>query len=83
MNTKTSDRTILEQLTIIFREVLKDSDLILSQNMVTGDHPAWDSFANVEILLAVESRWSIQFSSKEIDRIRSIGDLLAAISSKL
>jgi len=51
--------------------------------METGSVDGWDSFANVEILLACEARWGIQFSASEIDRIRSFGDLVCAVGAKV
>jgi acyl carrier protein len=50
--------------------------------MVTGDLPGWDSFKNVEILLACETAFGIQFRSKEIDLIRSVGDLMMMCQTK-
>ncbi|WP_157118752.1 acyl carrier protein [Azohydromonas lata] len=63
----------------IFREVLMAPALTLEPQMVTGDHERWDSMANVEILLACEARWGIEFRFAEIDAIRSVGDLVRAI----
>jgi acyl carrier protein len=51
--------------------------------MKTGDIPGWDSFKNVEILLACENKFNIRFRSKEIDSMRTVGDLVAAIELKL
>jgi acyl carrier protein len=73
--------SVLAQVEQIFREVFADSALRLSPDMVTGDLPGWDSFRNVEILLACEAAWGIQFSSAQIDRIRSVADLVRTISA--
>jgi acyl carrier protein len=67
------------ELTAIFRRVLRAPDLVPTRDMVTGAHPHWDSFANVEILLGCEERWSFEFDTSEIDAIRSFGDLTDAI----
>ena len=67
----------------IFRRELRDPALEMRPEMETGSVDGWDSFANVEILLACEARWGIQFSASEIDRIRSFGDLVCAVGAKV
>jgi acyl carrier protein len=73
---------VLTQLSIIFADLLQQPGLVLSAPMQTGDLDGWDSFKNVEILMACEEHWHIRFSSREIDRIRTIGDLAACIAAK-
>lgn len=72
-------RTSLET---ILRNVLKDPDFALRFEMATGAHPNWDSIANVEILLSCEEYWNILFSSAEIDRMRTIDDIIDVVAGK-
>ena len=70
-------------LAALFRRVLAAPDLVLTSEMETGAHPHWDSIANVEILIACEECWGFEFSSAEIDKIRSFGDLTHAIVARV
>jgi len=74
---------MIEDVYSIFQEIFSNPGLSISMQMKTGDIPGWDSFKNVEILLACEKKFSIRFRSKEIDIIRTIGDLVALIDVKL
>lgn len=74
--------SVRQQIFELFREVFKQKDLQLAPEMMTGDIPGWDSFKNVEILLACEETFTIRFRSKEIDQIRSIADLIAMCEQK-
>ena len=67
----------------IFRRELRDPALVVESEMETGSIDGWDSFANVEILLACETHWGIHFTASEIDGIRSFGDLVRAVEAKL
>jgi acyl carrier protein len=67
----------------VFRAVFGDPSLVIADRMVTGDIAGWDSFKNIEILLKCESHFGIQFRSKEIDSIKTIGDLIALIERKV
>ena len=68
------------ELEAIFRSVLAVPDLVLTPGMETGAHPNWNSIANVEILIRCEERWGFEFSTGEIDAIRSFGDLTHAVA---
>jgi acyl carrier protein len=74
--------SVQQQILELFRKVFQQKDLQLVPEMMTGDIPGWDSFKNVEILLACEETFAIRFRSKEIDQIRSIGDLIAMCEQK-
>jgi acyl carrier protein len=76
-------RDVQAELEALFRRVLRAPDLVLTRDMVTGSHPHWDSFANVEILLGCEERWNFEFDTTEIDAIRSFGDLNDAILARI
>ena len=67
----------------VFQQVFSNPNLKLHQNMVTGDILGWDSFKNVEIILACEEQLQIQFRAREIDQIRSIADLTRLCEQKL
>lgn len=71
--------TVLE----IFQKLLNNPKVEIKPNMVTGDIPGWDSFKNVELLLACEEAFGIRFKSKEIDALKSLGDLMQACEHKV
>jgi acyl carrier protein len=76
-------QAVLVEVQTIFRDVLRDTRLVLDLDMQTGSHPAWDSFANVEILMRCEEVWHLRFSSAEIDRMLDIRQLVTVIASKI
>ncbi|HEY8047782.1 MAG TPA: acyl carrier protein [Ramlibacter sp.] len=75
--------SVLAGVQQIFREQLRDASIELRPDMQTGSLDRWDSFANVEILLACEERWGFRFKAAEIDGLRSVGDLVRAIEAKI
>ncbi len=81
-NTKMPE-DVFKGLCEIFADIFRRFDLVLTGAMKTGDIDGWDSFKNVEILLACEERWEIRFSSREIDGIRTVGDLANCVAAKI
>ena len=74
---------LLSDVQAVFRTVFGQPGLQLRPEMATGDLPGWDSFRNVEILMACEERWGFQFQSAEIDGLLTVGDLAACLARKL
>lgn len=69
-------------LTEIFHDVFLRDDLILTPELSAHDVPGWDSFKQIEIIMAAEEKWQVRFNTRELDSLRSVGDLASLISSK-
>ncbi len=74
---------LYRQLTGIVREVLDDDTVVLTPELTAKDVPGWDSFKQIEIVLALEDRYRVKFSSRELDSLRSVGDLARTLHAKL
>ncbi len=42
----------------------------------------WDSFKQIEIIVADEERFGIQLNTREIDSLKNVGELARVISLK-
>jgi acyl carrier protein len=67
----------------IFRDVFVRDDLKLVPEMTAKDVAGWDSFKQIEIIVAVEARYGIKFNTRELDSLQSVGDLVKTIAGKL
>ena len=70
---------ILEQLTLIFEQVLKRSDLKIDYNMSAEDIDEWDSLTNMTIISEIEKKWGVHFKLRDIVRMKNIGDIIDVI----
>jgi len=73
---------ILSGLTDILRDVLDDPNFAVSRATAAKDHPEWDSFNHINIIVASEMRFGIKFHALEIDGLRNVGDFVALIARK-
>ena len=71
------------QLTAIVRDVLDRDDVVLVPALTAKDVPGWDSFKQIEIILAVEEKYAVRFKSRELDALRTVGDLAQTLLTKL
>ena len=77
-----SELAIYQALTAIFHDVFLRDDLVLSPALSARDVEDWDSFKQIEIIIAVEERFGIKFRTREMDSLNNVGDLVRLIASK-
>ena len=73
----------IKQLMMIFRQVFDDPEIILSKETTANDVDGWDSLSHVNLILAVENHFGVEFSNREITKLKNVGDLIELIESKL
>ncbi|MGB6623650.1 MAG: acyl carrier protein [Candidatus Acidiferrales bacterium] len=54
----------------------------ISANSNPESIPAWDSVQQLNLILAVEQEFNVQFEPEELDRIHSIGDIVEQLQTK-
>ena len=71
------------RLNEIFCEVFDDDSITIAPAMTANDVDGWDSLSHVNLIVAIESRFKINFSQKELLTFKNVGDLLNSIRSKI
>ena len=74
---------ILQRLTPIFRDTFADDSIIIDENTTADDIEAWDSLSHVNLILAIEIAFDIEFSQREVMSFQNVGDMAACIESKI
>ena len=74
---------IYSGLNEIFHDFLGDDSIDLKPETTADDVDGWDSSTHINILLAVEERFGIRMTSREIEKLKSVGSLADLIESKL
>ncbi|MFT0533498.1 acyl carrier protein [Castellaniella hirudinis] len=78
-----NDQEILAALNDIFRDVLDDDDIRITENSSAADYDSWDSLANVNLIVAAEMRFGVRFRTSEVEGLRNVGELIALIKKQL
>lgn len=71
------------KLNCIFCEVFEDDDITITPEMTANDVDGWDSLSHVNLIVAIESNFKINFCQKELLTFKNVGDLINSIRSKL
>ena len=57
-------------------------DIVLSPELTAKGVQGWDSFKQIEIIIAAEERFGVKFRTREMDSLNNVGDLVQLIASK-
>ena len=71
--------SILERIEQILREVLGDPALRVNSGTRREDVAGWDSFAHVQVILAIEEAFQAHFRTEEVTSFETVGDFVAAV----
>ena len=74
---------ITEELTAVFREVFDDGTIVLSDELTANDVDSWDSLSHVNLIIAIEMAFDIEFKQSEILNFANVGELKQSILNKL
>ncbi len=66
----------------VFREVFEDPDLNVTEKTVAADVPAWDSLNHINLVLALEEEFGVEFTTPEVTSMSNVGDLFALLARK-
>ena len=75
--------TTMETLNELFRTVFDDATLQIKPEFTADDVAGWDSLSHINLILAVEARFKLRFTQKELLTLKNIGDLHRTIEEKL
>ena len=73
---------IYADLTVIFRDIFMRDDMELTPELTAKQVQGWDSFKQIEIIMACEEKWGIKFNTRELDALRCVGDLATMVGTK-
>ena len=77
-----TEAEIYPALTTIFRDVFLRDEMEITPELSARDVHGWDSFKQIEIVMASEENWNIRFTTRELDALRCVGDLARTIAGK-
>ena len=68
-------------LSEIFRDVFM-REVPLRPDLTAKDVEGWDSFKQIEIIIALEERFRFKFTTRELDSLRNLGDLARIVAAR-
>lgn len=75
-------QTILNDLGLIFQEVLKRDNIVLAIETTAQDVEGWDSLTNMQLISRIEKKFNVRFTFRDIVKLKNVGDICSAIQTK-
>ena len=75
-------KEIFEKLSVIFRDVMDNDEIVLEENTTAEDIEEWDSLAHVQLIEKIEAVFGVKFSAKEMMSWDEVGELVDSIEEK-
>ena len=76
-------KEIFSQLEEIYRDVLDNEDIVLTETTTADDIEEWDSLSHIQLIVAIEKAFKIKFTSLEIMKWANVGEMVNSIQAKL
>ena len=73
---------VLQQIEVIFKDVLDDENIVLNETTTADDVEGWDSLTHIQLIVAIEKHFKIKFTSKEILSWKNVGEMTDCIQTK-
>ena len=70
---------IYARLAEIFQDVFDDESIEVTSHLSAKDVDGWDSLTHIRLLMTIEKAFKIKFSTSEIGKLQSVGDLVSLI----
>ena len=75
-------KEILAQVEGIFRDILDDETIVLTDSSTANDIEDWDSLTHIQLIVAIEKHFRIKFTSREILSWNNVGEMIDCIAAK-
>lgn len=74
---------MLQQLQEIFREVFENPEMVITPETSANDVEDWTSLVHMQLLATIEEKFGITFSSRDIRKMKNVGELAEIIEKKV
>tara|TARA_B100001063_G_C16773132_1_gene563073 strand:- start:2085 stop:2348 length:264 start_codon:yes stop_codon:yes gene_type:complete len=76
-------QVITEKINNIFRDVLENEEINIKYETTANDVDEWDSLSHILLVVAIEKNFQIEFTTKEIQDFKNVGEMCEGIMLKL
>ena len=73
---------IFQKVKTVFEDILDEIEIDLVEATTAEDVEEWDSLTHIQIITEIEKQFSVRFSTRDIEGLKNIGDMVNLVASK-
>lgn len=66
----------------VFRDVFDDESITVTDSTTANDIEDWDSLEHINLIVAIEKRFGIKFSMREVTSMKNVGEMVDIIMER-
>lgn len=74
-----SREEVFQALNEVFRDNFDDEGITLKETTVADDIEEWDSLEHINLIIAIEERFGMKFTMKEVTGMKNVGEMVDII----
>ena len=67
---------VYEKMNQIFKEIFDDDELVITDTTSASDIEEWDSFEQINLLVAIEDVFGLEVSLKKANEMQNVGQMI-------
>ena len=75
-------RDFRAELQNIFRDLFDNDDIQIEDKTTAADIQGWDSLKNVKLVVQIEKKFAMRFTTGEVVSLKNVGELLMLIEKR-
>ena len=75
-------RDFRAELQNIFRDLFDNDDIQIEDKTTAADIQGWDSLKNVKLVVQIEKKFAMRFTTGEVVSLKNVGELLRLIETR-
>jgi acyl carrier protein len=77
-----SETAIYDRLNDVFHSVFFDDSIKVNAKTAAPDLAGWDSVAHMNLMVAIEGEFNVEFTTDELETMDCVGDMVRLIQAK-
>lgn len=78
-----TQQELFNEIQTVFQSTFQDPSLQIARTMTAEDVDGWDSFAHINLIMALEVRFGVKFRLAELQELNCVGDVIDMIAGKI
>ncbi|RYZ08864.1 MAG: acyl carrier protein [Myxococcales bacterium] len=71
---------MLPEIQSVFRDVFDDDTIVVERQTTAADVEQWDSLMHVTLMVHIERKFGVRFSSSEVSKLKNVGELVDLVT---